>query len=262
MNTTLPTDSEARKGVPLVSGCLDYFPAALAGVARISKAGNDKHNPGQPLHHARGKSTDHADCIVRHLVDVQGLLADLDRAGEYLLKDGILDEYQRNILTEVSALAWRALALSQELHERFGAPLAPGARLPDGPRPVVCELSPVDFGAVGEPVTVATGNEAGEFDGSQLVVMAAPPVREVWINSAPSNPQPAAPAPFRIEAGKRYLRRNGKTSGVIQKRGSREYPYTDSVTGFSYTETGAYWAHDKPDQDDLIAEYNGPESGE
>ena len=117
---TLPTDSAERKSYPLHDGCLAYFPAALAGVARHSKAGNDKHNPGEPLHHARGKSMDHKDCILRHLVDLGDLLAARNR------QTGIDD---RAILDEVNALAWRALALSQELHERMGgAPLAPGAR--------------------------------------------------------------------------------------------------------------------------------------
>lgn len=119
---TLPTDSTERKGYPLMSGCLNYFPAALAGVSKISKMGNDKHNPGQPLHHARGKSTDHGDCIIRHLMDVQDLLAKLDR------QEGSGVQNIRQIREEVSCLAWRALALSQELHERFGAPLAPGAK--------------------------------------------------------------------------------------------------------------------------------------
>lgn len=119
---TLPTDSSARKEHPLMSGCLNYFPAALAGVALISKLGNDKHNPGQPLHHARGKSTDHGDCVLRHLVDVQDLLAADERSA--LTPKGIQD-----LLNEASSLAWRALALSQELHERFGAPLAPAAKV-------------------------------------------------------------------------------------------------------------------------------------
>lgn len=113
---TLPIDSQARKEVPLLSGCLRYFPAALAGVAKISKLGNDKHNPGQEMHHARGKSTDHGDCVLRHLVDLQDLLA--------------ANNVDSNaICVEASSLAWRALALSQELHERFGAPLAPGAKV-------------------------------------------------------------------------------------------------------------------------------------
>lgn len=117
---TLPTDSNERKGYPMMSGCLNYFPAALAGVAHTSKLGNDKHNPGQPLHHARGKSTDHGDCIIRHLTDTEGLLAEYKR--------GNADVTQEMILTEVSSLVWRALAYSQELHESFGSPLAPGAK--------------------------------------------------------------------------------------------------------------------------------------
>lgn len=65
----LPEDSAARKEMPMATGVLDYFPRALAYVAKVSKIGNDKHNPGQPLHWSKGKSDDHADTIVRHLVD-------------------------------------------------------------------------------------------------------------------------------------------------------------------------------------------------
>jgi len=109
--SALPTGSEARKGVPLASGLLDYFPAALAEVARVSKAGNDKHNPGQPMHHARGKSTDHADCLLRHLVD----------RGKVDAETG-----QRHS----GEVAWRALALlQQELEDEGLAPLPRGAKL-------------------------------------------------------------------------------------------------------------------------------------
>jgi hypothetical protein len=117
--TTLPTDSTARKEYPLFRGVLRYFPAALAGVANISKIGNDKHNPGQELHHDRNKSLDHGDCIMRHLVDAADLLATLERGSPVS---------QQDILNEVNQLAWRALAFSQEIHEKFGAPLAPGAK--------------------------------------------------------------------------------------------------------------------------------------
>lgn len=128
-NMTLPTDSAERKGYPLFSGCLAYFPAALAGVARHSKAGNDKHNPGEPLHHARGKSMDHEDCILRHLMDLADMLARRQRRGNELAATARNDElFTKPILDEANALAWRALALSQELHEQYGgAPLAPGA---------------------------------------------------------------------------------------------------------------------------------------
>lgn len=105
----LPVGSADRKAVPMATGCLDYFPAALAYVAKVSKAGNDKHNPGQPMHHARGKSMDHADCIMRHLTE----RGTVDTDG----------------LRHSGNLAWRALALLQEELEGAGeAPLARGAR--------------------------------------------------------------------------------------------------------------------------------------
>lgn len=65
----LPTDAKERKATPIVSGVLDYFPLAVAEVARVSFAGNEQHNPGEPLHWDRNKSTDHADCLGRHLLE-------------------------------------------------------------------------------------------------------------------------------------------------------------------------------------------------
>jgi len=108
MSDTLPTDSQARKNIPIATGLLDYFPAALAAVAEVSKAGNDKHNPGEPLHWARGKSMDQADCIGRHLIE-----------------RGTIDPDTG--LRHSAQLAWRALALLQLELEEAGAPLARGA---------------------------------------------------------------------------------------------------------------------------------------
>lgn len=120
MKLSLPLDSAARKDTPVYSGCVKYFPAALAGVARHSKMGNDKHNSGEPMHHARWKSTDHQDCIQRHLMDIADFEAAIER--------GQLTD-PSDILSEANALCWRALALSQQLHETYGrAPLAPAAR--------------------------------------------------------------------------------------------------------------------------------------
>lgn len=113
---TLPVDSVARKEYPMFRGLLQYAPAALAGVAMVSKLGNDKHNPGEPLHHARGKSTDHPDCIIRHMTDMSedfGAGVGRDEKG----------------VPQVLYLAWRALMLAQEwLEQNDGAPLAPAAR--------------------------------------------------------------------------------------------------------------------------------------
>lgn len=99
---TLPTNPEARKATPITTGVLDYFPLALAEIARVSKAGNEQHNAGQPLHWAREKSTDHADCVARHLME-----------------RGTVDtDGQRHS----GKLAWRALALLQtELEEEAAA---------------------------------------------------------------------------------------------------------------------------------------------
>lgn len=106
---TMPADSADRKATPLVSGVLDYFPAALAEVARVSKYGNDKHNPGEPLHWSRNKSADHADAIGRHLID----------RGEIDPETG---------MSHTAELAWRALALLQvELEAEGNAPMARGA---------------------------------------------------------------------------------------------------------------------------------------
>lgn len=93
----LPSDSATRKRFAICSGVVDYFPDALAAVAEVSYVGNEKHNPGQPMHHARGKSMDHADCIMRHLMERGGF-------------DGPL--------RHSAALAWRALVLLQEELER------------------------------------------------------------------------------------------------------------------------------------------------
>ena len=94
----LPTDAEERKQIPIVSGALDYFPLAIAEVAKCSLKSNEQHNPGQPLHWDRTKSTDHIDCIGRHIVDRGKFDTDGQRHS--------------------AKLAWRALALLQlELEE-------------------------------------------------------------------------------------------------------------------------------------------------
>jgi Domain of unknown function (DUF5664) len=61
--------SEWRKERPLARGVLDYFPDALMEVAHCSWVGNQQHNPGEEMHWAKEKSTDEADCIMRHLKD-------------------------------------------------------------------------------------------------------------------------------------------------------------------------------------------------
>ena len=100
---SLPDDDAKRGEYPMADGLLDYFPNALAEVSKVSKIGNDQHNPGQPLNWARDKSTDHANKIMRHLVD----------RGRF---DG------RGV-RHTARLAWRALAMLQtEIEQEEGFP--------------------------------------------------------------------------------------------------------------------------------------------
>ena len=75
----ISAEAQARKDCPIYSGVLMYFPKALLEIARVSKAGNDQHNPGKPLHWDRSKSGDELDALTRHLfeagtVDTDGQL--------------------------------------------------------------------------------------------------------------------------------------------------------------------------------------------
>lgn len=90
---SLPTDAAERKAIPMARGLLDYFPDALAAIANVSRVGNEQHNPGQPIHWSKHLSTDHADCLVRHLLD----RGSLDTDG----------------LRHSAKMAWRALAMLQ-----------------------------------------------------------------------------------------------------------------------------------------------------
>jgi dATP/dGTP diphosphohydrolase, N-terminal len=109
-------DSAYRKMFPMAEGLLDYFPDALAAVSNLSFLGNAKHNKDEPLHHARSKSTDHADCIMRHLTERGGFDTIMVDGTEYRVRHSV-------------ALAWRALALAQEeIEQEENLPLPLGAR--------------------------------------------------------------------------------------------------------------------------------------
>lgn len=92
--SVLPTEAVKRKGIPLATGFLDYFPDAAIAVAELSKVGNDQHNPGQELHWDRSKSQDESDALLRHF-----------------LERGTRDTDGVRHSTKV---AWRALALLQK----------------------------------------------------------------------------------------------------------------------------------------------------
>ena len=99
--TVLPTVATARKGVPIFSGVLRYFPDAIAAVAELSRIGNDQHNPGKPMHWDRSKSGDELDALTRHLLEA-----------------GTMDTDGVRHSTKV---AWRALANLQKEIEKARA---------------------------------------------------------------------------------------------------------------------------------------------
>lgn len=137
------TGAAERKAQPVASGFLDYFPLACLEVAKVSQAGNDQHNPGEPLHWARGKSTDEADALLRHF-----------------MQRGTRDSVG---LRHSAQVAWRALALLQkeiedDIERQSSAPspsdsrkaavykvaidFEPGQHAPDTWKPVVIIESP------------------------------------------------------------------------------------------------------------------------
>lgn len=69
MSDLFGTDYEGRKAIPIFEGVVMYFPKALGAVAQVSHAGNLQHNPGEPLHWARGKSMDQFNTALRHMMD-------------------------------------------------------------------------------------------------------------------------------------------------------------------------------------------------
>jgi hypothetical protein len=110
-----PTTSSVRKSIPVATGVLDYFPDAMVAIAKVSRVGNDQHNPGKPLHWDRSKSGDEADAMMRHF---------LERGKTDT--DGCL---------HTAKVAWRALAMLQKEIEHINA---------NGPtaRPMACASCP------------------------------------------------------------------------------------------------------------------------
>jgi hypothetical protein len=100
----LPTEDAARKSLPVFGGLLMYFPLACCAVADVSRRGNEQHNPGEPLHWARGKSMNQLDTATRHLMD-----------------HGIGIRYDKDGGRHLAKAAWRVLAELQLDIEREAA---------------------------------------------------------------------------------------------------------------------------------------------
>jgi len=94
--------SKERKGMPVFTGVLKYFPDALKAVSQCSLAGNDQHHPEKELHWDKTKSFDNEDALVRHLID---------HSQNPMDDDGIL---------HLTKTAWRSLAALQIYLENNG----------------------------------------------------------------------------------------------------------------------------------------------
>lgn len=97
----LPKDDYDRKQIPIYGGFLAYFPDAIVAVAKLSKRGNDQHNPGKPMFWDRSKSKDERESMTRHLLALAAATS--------------VDEE----LEEATAVAWRAMANLQKLCEKL-----------------------------------------------------------------------------------------------------------------------------------------------
>jgi hypothetical protein len=96
-STTITVDGDLskhadRKGQPVYTGVLKYFPNALKEVSKCSLAGQKQHNQGDELYWDKNKSFDNEDALVRHLID-HGI--------DPMDDDGVL---------HLAKVAWRALA--------------------------------------------------------------------------------------------------------------------------------------------------------
>lgn len=138
----LPEDDKIRKDAPLFRGLLGYFPAALFEVAQHSLESDQKHNPGAvngPTW-ARGKSSDHEDCIVRHVIDAGPRRSWVDVLPSWLLAVIPGSNARDARRYHLRCLAWRALALLQEDCEATGSAAGASARFPE-PRPAADRLA-------------------------------------------------------------------------------------------------------------------------
>jgi len=66
----LPTSAKERKAIPIYTGFINYFPDAIAAVAKISLKGGIQHGQTpETLFWDRSKSGDELDAMMRHLID-------------------------------------------------------------------------------------------------------------------------------------------------------------------------------------------------
>jgi hypothetical protein len=89
------SDNKTRKTKwPVWDYMFKYFPLAFLEEVRVAVLGNEQHNPGQPLHWAREKSTDQLNTAMRHLFDyaeakAKGVTMPRDEVGNAVLAQAV-----------------------------------------------------------------------------------------------------------------------------------------------------------------------------
>jgi hypothetical protein len=112
-------DAAERKMFKVFTVLCHYFPKAIREVTRVC-VGNAQHNPGEPLHWARGKSMDQMNALFHHMVDHElGEVFDKTDSPEVLAAVGGKPLYS------MAKGAWRALAELELAIEREEAKAAP-----------------------------------------------------------------------------------------------------------------------------------------
>ena len=157
---TLPTDYNARKALPLYDFLTGYFPDAIVELVKVSVAGNAQHNPGEPLHWARGKSMDQLNTAMRHQFD-HGAGHVYDDAG---LDPAVLKAIGGYPPMHLAKAAWRLLAEIQlicEAREKVEAEQTPKVLL-DSYRAVSAALELTDVESVPQSAAKQPAPTAGQ----------------------------------------------------------------------------------------------------
>ena len=98
---SLPTDSKARKNIPVYRGFIKCFPDAIAAVAQLTGVATKQHHPDGGVYWDKTKSTDELDALLRHMLD--DVMEPLSRDAE-----GVLHAVK---------IAWRGMANLQRLSD-------------------------------------------------------------------------------------------------------------------------------------------------
>ncbi len=152
----LPTNRDARNALPVWDGCFAYFPDVWAEVAKVSVLGNLQHNLGDKLFWNTHVSTDHANKVIRHMLD--------DAAGNVTDDDGKTMHLAKALWRIAAMLQLRCWA--RDGKDEHGKQLSkPGTEVERQPHAEPTPFSPFDWGALQKLRSGLPPIRPGSFDG-------------------------------------------------------------------------------------------------